>query len=114
MASLPTPLALSTPPMAATSPSLPLTTITSLSAIGISDGGAASRLAAFPITGLASPVGPCWAKADHSRLADQKAAAASTIPSHDTPSRIAAAPSSSRLVSISIVVVVVKWWFGSS
>ena len=36
MASLPAPLALSTPPMAAASPSLPLTTITSLSAIGTS------------------------------------------------------------------------------
>ena len=54
MASLPTPLALSTPPMAATSPSLPLTTITSLSAIGTSDGGTASRLAAFPATVLAT------------------------------------------------------------
>ena len=74
MAPLPTPLALSKPPMAAASPSLSLYLYLSppshLSAIGTSNGGAASHLATYPAAGSPSGIGLPLATASsrHRRL----------------------------------------------
>ena len=102
MASLPTRLALSTPPMAAMSPSLPLTTITSLSAIGTSDGGAASRLAARLATGLAGSGSRSRLPLLSLPLAEPATAPHHTSQRRPMPARPAAVGSQSRLSHLSL------------